>query len=294
MGETKKHFLLEEYLKSVLPEPFLVSLLGAFPRFFTLGCEEIRLRLDRSASVTLEGKNHLIHYRATQRELMDLLTTFCRGSVYAYRETIKCGYVPLPYGLRLGVVGHAVLDGGEVSGVSGVSALVIRLARRVDGVAEELVGRWREWGCCGLLVCAPPGGGKTTLLKDFILRVASGKEALRVAVVDSRGELCPDALGDLVDVLEGYPQAAGLEIALRTLSPEVIVCDEIGKGEVESVLHICHSGIPLVASLHARHYEDLTRRTVGRRLLDTGAFGGICYITRDEEGFHTHMEAYVC
>ena len=185
-----------------------------------------------------------------------------------------------------------MVEHGQVTGLGRVSSLVFRIPRRIVGAARDVVNFWHAHGGCGILVCASVAGGKTTLLKDFISQIATGETGVRCAVVDTRGELCPDTQGELVDVLEGYPRGIGLEIALRTMSPQVIVCDELGDGEIEGVIQICHCGIPLVASIHAKNKEELVKHRLGRLHLDTGAFYGLCFITRDKEGFHTRMEVY--
>jgi stage III sporulation protein AA len=143
------------------------------------------------------------------------------------------------------------------------------------------------------LICAPPGGGKTTLIKDFILQVSTGVEAMRVAVVDSRGELCPDRQGTLIDLLDGYPRKQGLEIALRTMSPQVIVCDEVGEEDIGGILQICNAGVPLVASVHARDKGQLLTQRIGRTLLGTGAFRLLCFIRRSGGDFSLEMEEYL-
>lgn len=280
------------YLKGVLPPWFWQMIERDFTKEKQEKMEEIRLRLDRCASLTIGGENVRVSCLCDEKELQGILVRCCRGSLYAYRESIKNGYVPLPYGMRLGVVGQAVVEGQQVTGVGRVSALVFRIPRRVVGAAKDVVAFWRARRGCGILVCATVAGGKTTLLKDFIVQISSGEMGVRCAVVDTRGELCPDTLGELVDVLEGYPRGVGLEIALRTMSPQVIVCDELGHGEIEGVMEICHSGIPLVASLHARDRDDLLKHHLGRQLLDTGAFQGLCFIDRLREGFRTRMEVY--
>ena len=282
---------IERYLEGVLPVGLWQEIQGVIHGVPFDFLEEIRLRIERPSSLTVRGENKILSYRCGEEVMERVLSGCCRGSLYAYREYLKEGYLPLPYGMRLGVAGHAVLEKGEVSGVSGVTALSFRIARRVNGVAQGIASAWRKLGR-GMLVCAPPGGGKTTFLKDFILQVSTGADALRVAVVDSRGELCPDRKGDLVDVLDGYPRGVGLEVALRTLSPQVIVSDEVGVGDVGAIMEICHCGIPLVASVHGRNSADLVSQPTGRKLLETGAFGLICFIHREGGEFRIQMKEY--
>ncbi len=235
---------------------------------------ELHVRAGRCASLVVNGENRRLDYYATAEELGDVLTACCRGSVYAYRETIREGYVPLCEGARLGLAGHAVREGDEVVAVTDLTALCFRIPHRVSGVAGTAYNRWLQTGGGrGILVVAPPGGGKTTFLKDFICMASTGTYAKRVAVVDTREELVPDTAGDFVSVLYGYPRGEGLEIALRTLSPEVLVCDEIGTREMHAVNEIIHCGIPLIASIHGSALTQVGQRDIIEAWLSSGAFG---------------------
>ncbi len=264
--------------------------LGLFPtqvaeaatRYYAAGTlEEVRLRAFLPASLTVGGQNLILPYVGDREVVQETLNAFCGGSLYTYEDTVREGYLPLSCGCRLGVAG--VLEG---RGVRLANALVLRIPRQVTGCAAPLVEAWREAGCHGgALVIAPPAGGKTTILKDFIASVSRGSGARRVAVVDSRMELCPRPLGALVDVLTGYPRERGLRMALATLSPEVIVLDEIGEGDVDAILAVANGGIPLVASLHGTGIETLKRRGWLSPLLSAGVFCHIGVVTRREGRF---------
>ncbi len=223
--------------------------------------EEVRMRLGRPSSLTVSGDNLILPHRATERELAETLSRFAGGSVYAHEEQIREGYLPLAGGARLGVVGQAT--DLCLRGIRGVTSLVLRIPHMAQGVAREVYAIWRK-SPMGLLIYAPPGGGKTTFLKDFIRLASTGENAMRVAVVDTRGELCVGCVGDMVDVLEGYPRKEGMEIALRTMNPQVIVCDEIGERDDSAIRTVSHSGVPLVASCHGRSEEEvLCRPAIG-------------------------------
>ena len=110
-----------------------------------------------------------------------------------------------------------------------------------------------------LIVWSLPGIGKTTLLRELAVRLGSGTSPLRVAVVDTRHEIGAGIRGiGLVDILDGYPREKGMEIARRTMSPQVIICDEIATEEdVSAVLDAANCGIPVIASVHAGNRESL-------------------------------------
>lgn len=290
-----KNIVLCAFLSKILPQELLAALRQAVGEAEEAMLEEVRLRAGRTCSVTVAGENRPLAFRIDGKELSELLALFCRGSVYAYRDTLREGYVPLPGGARLGVAGRAVTEGTTLCAVGEVSSLCLRMPHRVRGAASAAIRAWEALGRrCGMLVCAPPGAGKTTLLRDFIAYAAGGERPMRAAVVDSRGELCPDGEGEYADVLFGYPRAQGMEIALRTLSPEVIVCDEIGAGEVGSVLRVCRSGVPLIASVHALSSAELARRPGGQTLLSCGAFGLLCTIERRGGERLVRTEALPC
>ena len=119
------------------------------------------------------------------------------------------------------------------------------------------------------------------MLSDLV-RVLSEK-GYRSAVIDERGEIAASYrglpqkdLGALADVMDGYPKPYGMMVALRTMSPQVLVCDEIGTAEeTEQMLEAMNAGVPVLATAHAKDEEELFNRPQIRRLLDAGAISKI-------------------
>lgn len=274
--------LLPSSLTALLP----ISVLSALQKALPTGVfpEEIRLRRGHAASVTAGGANIRLDAVLSAREMEALLPAFCGGSLYAHGDTLRQGYLLLPGGVRVGVCGHAAMADGVITGVTDVTAFVIRVPRALPPVGGEICALLRAFRLCrGVLVYAPPGVGKTTLLRGVVNLMAGGENPLRVAVVDTRGELERglDAPSLLVDILSGYPRGVGIAIAARTLSAQLIVCDEIGDlGEAREIMNAHNSGVPLLASAHAGDLAELLAKPGIRLLHRARCFGAYVGITR--------------
>ncbi len=230
----------------------IINKLAAEERIWESELTEIRLRQNALASLTHMGKNICLFEKMTAEEMNRCAARFCQGSIYAHEDTIKEGYISVDGGIRVGVCGTLAPDG---RGVREFTSLNIRLPHLVRGVCEPVIERCFSTGKpVSILIYSIPGGGKTTLLRDLAITVGSGTKPIRTAVVDSRRELYMPGIFEntICDILSGYPKAMGIELAVRTLSPELIICDELG-GETETtaILGTQNSGIPLIATAHA-------------------------------------------
>lgn len=262
-------------------------------------CEEIRLRVNRISTLTLSGgRTHSLGTSLTQNEMDETVERLCGGSLYAHGDTIKNGYISFSGGIRVGVCGRAAMDNGKVIGISDISSLCIRIPHlvKVDPTPIiELISRFSYTK--GVLIYSPAGEGKTTLLRSVayeLSRLKSDGIPMRVAVVDSRGELGfgISAKNSTADVLTGYPKNIGIEIALRTLNASVIVCDEIGnEDEARSILDVSNGGAALIASAHAADVSSLLSKKSIKMLDEAGVFGAYVGIRRNNgEFFYTVTE----
>lgn len=256
-----------------LPAPLAeeVTHLLSSPLFKGHPPAEVRMRAGRVSSLSLFRRGKLVNlplsYVADGDALKETFARAVGGSLYAYEEGLKEGYIPLKNGIRVGVAGQAFCKGGAVLSLSAIDSLVFRLPS-AKGSADALFAFYRE-SRGGILLFSPPGGGKTTLLRALAARVA---EKARVAVIDTRGELFFEEKELLIDRLAGYPKVIGAEIAVRTLSPELLILDELGASEAKALSALVSFGIRTVASVHGDSADALLLNHALAPLFQTGMF----------------------
>lgn len=267
----------------VLPE----RLLDEVGRTATGAVEELRLKCGRRAFMVCGGQNVMLDTVLDRAAIEDILLAVCGGSLYAHAESIREGYVSLSGGVRVGVIGRAAVEGGQTVSVRDISSLCFRIPSGIRVDTLPLAALMRSFSLTrGLLIYAPPGGGKTTVLKSLARALASGEDPLRVVVVDTRGELAAGLAGRglCVDILSGYPRRAGIDIAARSMGAQVIVCDEIcGEDEARTIVTTQGGGVPLIASAHAADITGLLSRTDISMLHRAGTFGAYVRVDRRNE-----------
>ncbi len=274
---------------AVLPPRVAIEIEGLSRSYadFYGSLSEIRLRTPGACAVVLGGKNLLLSARVGEKEIEETVGKLCHGSLYAYRDAIAEGYLPFSDGIRVGVVGTARYERGTLFGISEIRGLTFRIPHEKCDTLPALLSLF-ETAKAGMLLFSPPGVGKTTALKALSKAIGSGKTPKRVAVIDERFEFPPSCFsGTTVDVLSGYRREKGLEIAVRTLSPEVIVLDEIGgEDEARGLLALCKSGVPLLASAHADSINEVRSKPSLLPFTKLGVFD-VCAGIRRTDGAYS-------
>lgn len=254
--------------------------------------EEIRLRAGKELSILdEEGKEDTLPEIGvvSQQELQGVIEIATTASFHRAMDKLCRGYFPLAGGHRLGVAGSAVMREGHIHHFRALSSLALRIAHEVPGaalpVAQQLTAKGLQGSSC--LILAPPGYGKTTLLRDLI-RIYSDHWKLRVGIADERGEIAalldgvPQfEVGNTVDVMDGCGKGEAGLLLLRSMNPQVIAMDEITSPEdVAALTVIAHCGTAVLATAHGSDLAELLRRPLYRPLLRQQIFQTIIRIQR--------------
>nr|WP_162990951.1 stage III sporulation protein AA [Maliibacterium massiliense] len=272
----------------------LQACLQALPEQTVDALEEVRIRA--GAPIELVFHKQSLQQRTLLQGQPDVDTSLCQRlmegicqhSIYAVEDQLRQGYVSLAHGLRVGVAGHVVLRKGEsVAFIAPASSFCFRMGRAVAGCADAVLPYVKQLGMyVNTLVLSPPRAGKTTLLRDMA-RVAS-VQGRHVVLVDERGELSGSEqgvsqfdLGPCCDVLEGAPKAEGMMMMIRSMAPDILVTDEIGRQEdVSALIEACNAGVCVFASAHASSLETAKARPMLASCLAQQLFRRIVVLSR--------------
>ena len=286
----------------VLPEALREQLLR-LEEEMQCQAEEIRLRLGQPVTVVLPDGERTVGEEPVQRAHLErLLEIASCASVHTVMDQLREGFVTIPGGHRIGFCGTAVMEQGNVRMLRDLSSASIRLARQFPGIARGVLKSLTEHDQLkNTLVLAPPGGGKTSLLRDLIRCISNGEcgRPLRIGVVDQRGELSAMCrgeaqmdLGGHTDVICACPKDQGLLLLLRGMNPQVLAVDEITAPEdIRALTTAAGCGVVLLATAHAGSVEHLRYRPIYRALLHEKVFSRAVVIQGSgaHRSYHTEV-----
>lgn len=272
-----------ETIYAYLPQT-LKETIQAMPSELKSQVEEIRVRIGKPLEIIAGRPFHLPHI-VTPDEGQALVNKLSQHSFYALDEELRCGYLTIEGGHRVGLAGKVLLEGGKVKALRHLSSFNLRVAREKPGVCYPLLpwlfeGKWKN-----TLIIGAPQSGKTTLLRDLARTAAAGAEEkhiapVKVGIVDERSEIagCVKGIPQLdvglrTDILDACPKAEGMMMMIRSMSPDVLVADEIGRAEDgQAIAEAINSGITLIATAHGSNYAEAVRRPIMRAMAESGAF----------------------
>ncbi len=229
---------------------------------------ELRLRKENPVQVNYDGiysylssygivENSEFAITVTEEDILNIIYNVGDFSIYSVDEEIKQGYITTKNGVRIGIAGEVIQENGKIISIKNYSSLCIRIPHRFDNCSKKIFDIYKNEKL-NILIVSSPGYGKTTLLRD-IARQLSMNTKLNILICDERGELSFENLGDKVDVIKFCDKAKALEIGLRALRPDVVLCDEILNNELYAVNKVVCSGVNMIASAHFKDFSCICK-----------------------------------
>lgn len=275
----KKDVKIFNDLINIFPER-LKSFLFTIPDEIKSAALEIRV--NKKIRVFCEKSFFSLDPEVSVQDISEIFKKLCNYSVYSFQEQIKNGFVTFLGGHRVGIASSAVLENGQITGIKEISSLNLRIAREFKNCSKNIYEIIKV-SSKGALIVGPPLSGKTTILRD-LARLFSSES--KVTIVDERFEIaaCNEGKAQLdvgsSDVLSGFPKSEGILRAVRCLSPNVIICDEIGTlKETKAINEALNSGVKVIASIHASSEKEILKKPQILWLFYSGAFEKIIILS---------------
>lgn len=225
---------------------------------------EIRLRVGFNARIYFGIREAELMASVHKQDLLNILKNISLNSIYSVQNDINKGYITTEGGNRIGIAGEVVIADGKIKNIKEISSMNIRVAHEYIGVSNGFMDKVVVLGQIqNTLIVSPPGLGKTTLLRDVIRNLS--EMGYNVSVIDERGEIASmyagsSALniGTRTDVISFVDKATGMQMAVRSLRPDVVCTDEIGgKEDVLAIKYLCKCGVAFITTMHGRNVKDV-------------------------------------
>ena len=166
------------------------------------------------------------------------------------------------------------------------------LANEKKGISDRILPQILENGAVkNTLIISPPQAGKTTLLRDITRNISNTLQGGKVSLIDERGEIAAiyngipqNDIGIRTDVLTGIPKSDGMILAIRSLSPTVLITDELGScKEVDAVFTAINSGVKIITTVHGEDEMEIQKREDLKSLFQNRVFQKIIILNASKK-----------
>ena len=263
--------------------------------------QEICLRVNSSIVIITSQKSFFLgsegnlssedlkSFIVSQNDILETFKILCNFSIYSFQNQIKNNFITLKGGHRVGICGTAIIDGEKIINISDISSMNFRISKEIIGCSDKIFEKL-GLNLGGTLIVGPPSSGKTTILRDIARKLSNTYEngkLIKVSIVDERREIAavyqgvPQKDVGFSDILNGFIKSEGIMRALRTLSPRIIICDEIGNNEdADAIRKSLNCGVGIIASVHAGSAEEISKSEKIKNILNSGAIKNVVLLDK--------------
>ena len=138
--------------------------------------EEIRIRSNGYLSVKIGQDIINLVSNVTKEEIQETFENICEKSIYSYTKQISEGFITIKGGNRVGITGSAVIENGKIINLNYISSLNFRISRQIKDVSNSIlkyVINIEKDSIYNTIIASPPGGGKTTILRDLVRKISN-------------------------------------------------------------------------------------------------------------------------
>lgn len=249
---------------------------------------EIRIRADKPIVLSIGGQRFFLGEKGMTGNLKeaiipsrvmieDMVFRASECSIYSVNEQIKKGFIVTKGGIRIGLGGDMIEEKGQIKTMTNFSSVNIRIPHEIKNCSLPVFAHiLHDEQVYNTLIISPPGAGKTTFLRDFICQLSERNYAFNVLVLDERGELDigkDGSIGNFSDKISFARKTVGFENGIRSLSPNLIVTDELGQEEdIEAVRYAVNCGVRILASAHSDSIESFQKKPSFSKLIEEKVF----------------------
>ncbi|GAA0780384.1 stage III sporulation protein AA [Hathewaya limosa] len=248
--------------------------------------QEIRMKIGKNLIYIKDLKETVSSYVVKKEDLAYVIQKISNYSIYAFEEELKQGYITVQGGHRVGICGACVLEENKIKTIKDIGSINIRISKDIEGcsrsILKYIVSKDKLYNT---IIISPPKCGKTTLIRDIGRNISNGikEQQVRgrnVCIIDERSEIAacykgvPQMnVGLRTDVLDNCPKSYGIMMAIRSMAPEVVICDEIGTYEdMKNIVMALNCGVGIIATIHGNDIEDLFKRPVFKEVVENKVF----------------------
>ena len=229
----------------------------------------------------------------THETVTDTFNRLCCFSIHTHLPSIVNGYITMQGGHRVGIAGTAVTDSaGVIISVKDIYSVNIRVSRQIVGAADELIDKLFSKKIESTIIAGPVSCGKTTILRDLARQLSSpcNNKMHKLCVIDERqeiacinGGIAGNDLGINCDIFSCYPKGQAVITAIKTMSPDIIVVDEVATvKEIEAIKLGVNSGVKFIVTVHAEDYEEILHRQQIEMLINTYSFKNLVLLSSNK------------